>query len=1127
MATTLTIYRPPSTEIVTVNIDEKTVYSKHLMGEWHITAEFYTTSVLAIQIGDFITYDSENYYINRLPDITKLNNSTFQYKIDFEHSLYNLKKKLFISPDGLADFSYNGQAGDFLTNIIASVNEIDSGWSIGDCDITDEITLQFANESCHAALIRVAEAFNKEWSITSKAISLTDSVGYVRGLTFEYGRGKGLYKLTRQQVHDQNIITKVYGFGGTKNISDSYRDRAKRLVFAATGYLPYPASSYPYMTNNVDLYGTIEGQFTDDNIYPQRTSTLTAVDINFNEASPYAFNERTSYVEDSAMDFDVNDYLIEGQVATIVFKSGDLSGVECEIWKYDNSNKRFYIRPYADTDGYILPYYNSGSPIQPQVGDSYTLVNIAMPQTYIDTAEASLQAATLAFLTENSVPMVVYGCDFDQKYAKSQALELDAGDRVTVVDSDLGVDSEIRVSAVEFPLVNPYKIKAIIADFVPYTLQERIVKTSISTRKETIFVDRRNAELARRNTMRQNQIKDLLFDTDGYFDTGNIKPLSIETSYLAVGTKSRDYWLSNVTIKANYEGDENALYVSAGNLIHLQLEITGLGYTWVIGTPLDQDSLTPATAYYLYAKCSTTALTGEWVLSASQITVEQVAGYYHFLVGMLFSVADGYRDFDFTHGMTYINGGTITTGKIQSIDGNNYLDLTQSQFRVGDTNSSLDWNVTTPAKLTIKGALVQSPAGTFPVIVFTGAYDPGVTYQQGNQVTYDGTSWNYINATPASGQTPSEGAYWTAAALAGTDGADGADGAPGTPGADGADGATGPGVVYRGDHSGTTLYYNNSLRRDIVQYSGSYYLYKGTDAASGAWSSGNWDSFGGQFSSVATDILFAELAYVDNLGVKYFNGIAVASGDLNGIAQNVVANVALSTQWDIGVNYGVDDKVSNDGVNYVCILDNVGQEPPNLTYWTVDPNQPVAQVDQVTINSGSSGVVRIYCNGALGDVTFNQTYAKTMEDWITLHEATFNASNVAVSGSGASAWLMAMATGVAFSPSAYITNIANAYRGAIKIVGNEIWENEEDNDAYGFITINRKGYNGGMTRPRHLLIGNGKGNAIVYFDGSVGDNGAITMYSENIKLSNIPSSDVSISEGMIYRDGTTLKIKTS
>lgn len=1120
MATTLTIYRPPSTAVVTVNIDEKTVYSKRLMGEWHITAEFYTTSVLAIQIGDFITYDSENYYINRLPDITKLNNSTFQYKIDFEHSLYNLKKKLFISSDGLADFSYNGTAEDFITNIVASINEIDSGWTVGTVDTTTEQTLQFANESCHAALIRVAEAFNLEWTIVSKAISLIASVGTVRALTFEYGRGKGLYKLTRQQVHDQNIITKVYGFGGTKNISDSYRDRAKRLVFAATGYLPYPASAYPYMTKNTDLYGTIEGQFTDDNIFPQRTSTLTAVDINFAGTSPYAFNERNSYVEDSAMDFDVNDYLIEGQVATIVFKSGDLSGVECEIWKYDDTNKRFYIRPYADTDGYILPRYNGGSPIQPQVGDSYTLVNIAMPQTYIDTAETALQAATLAYLNENSVPMVVYGCDFDQKYAKSQALELDAGDKVTVVDSDLGVNSQIRVAGVEFPLVNAYKIKATIADFVPYTLQERIIKTSVSTRKETIFVDRRNAELARRNTMRQNQIRDLLFDTDGYFDPVNLKPLSIETTYLSVGTKSRDFWLSNVTIKANYEGDANAFYVTAGSLIHLQIEISGLGYTWVIGTPLDQDSLTPATAYYLYCKCSKTALTGQWVLSSSQITVEEVAGYYHFLVGMLFAVADGRRDFDFTHGMTYINGGSITTGKIQSIDTNNYFDLTQSQFRVGDVNSSLDWNVTTASTLTIKGALVQSPAGTFPVIVFCGAYDPGVTYQKGNQVTYGGSSWNYINATPASGQTPAEGAYWTAAALAGADGADGSNGA---------DGATGPGVVFRGDHSGTVLYYNNSLRRDIVKYSGSYYLYKGTDAASGAWSAGNWDSFGGQFSSVATDILFAELAYVDNLGVKYFNGVPVPVGDLNGIAQNIQANYPRSEQWYGDVNYIVNDKCYNDGTNYICIQAHINQEPPNAAYWSEDPNQPVKQVDQVTINSGTSGIIRIGCNGASNEIPFNQSYGQTMQDWIAIASADFDAAGVAVSGGGASAWFEAKTAGVAFSPSAYIINIANAYRGSIKIVGNEIWENEEDNDAYGFITINRKGYNGGMTRPRHLRIGNGQGSTMVYFNGTKGNlnpHGFIDIFTEYIRWQTIPTADTYLTEGEIYRDGNTLKIKT-
>ncbi len=699
--TTLTIYRPPSTEIVTIQIDEKTIYSKRLMGEHTIKCEFIYTSVIALQIGDFITYNLENYYINRLPDIEKINNSTFKYTIVFESVLYNLSRKLFISSDGLSDYSYNGSATDFITNIVASINEIDSGWTVGTVDTSDDLTLQFTNETCREALTRVAEAFDMEFELDGKEISLKNAVGTTTTNRFEYGRGLGLYKLTRQQVQDQNIVTKVYGFGGTKNIPYTYRSAAKRLTFvksgmAASGYLVSAASG---------LYGIIEGQYTDEEIYPKRTGLLTGVSY----AAASGWNANTDYLTDSAMDFDVNDYLIEGQVATIVFKSGDMSGVECEIWKYDNTASGFYINPFTDTDGYIQP----NTVVHPHVGDSYTLVNISMPQSYIDTAEASLQTATQAYLDENDSPMVVYSVDIDPKYAASISLSLDVGDKVRVVDTALGINSLIRISGIEFPLTNPNQIKAVIADFIPYTLQERIVKGTISNRKETVFVDRRQTETARRNTVNHKSLKDLLFDTDMYFDPVNLKPLSIETAYLAVGTKSRDFWLSNVTIKANYEGDANALYVSAGSLIHLQIEIAGLGYTWVIGTPLDQDSLTPASAYYLYAKCSKSALTGEWVLSSSQITVEQVTGYYHFLVGMLFAVADEYRDFDFVYGMTYINGNTITTGKIQSIDTNNYFDLTNNKFRIGDANGFVDWNAAASGTLSVKGNIVITAASGY------------------------------------------------------------------------------------------------------------------------------------------------------------------------------------------------------------------------------------------------------------------------------------------------------------------------------------------------------------------------------------------------------------------------------
>ena len=57
-----------------------------------------------------------------------------------------------------------------------------------------------------------------------------------------------------------------------------------------------------------------------------------------------------------------------------------------------------------------------------------------------------------------------------------------------------------------------------------------------------------------------------------------------------------------------------------------------------------------------------------------------------------------------------------------------------------------------------------------------GAYNPLTIYYQGDQVTYNGSSWNYINTTPKAGQTPVQGIYWTAAAIKGNDGTIGSDG---------------------------------------------------------------------------------------------------------------------------------------------------------------------------------------------------------------------------------------------------------------------------------------------------------------------------------------------------------------
>jgi hypothetical protein len=93
-------------------------------------------------------------------------------------------------------------------------------------------------------------------------------------------------------------------------------------------------------------------------------------------------------------------------------------------------------------------------------------------------------------------------------------------------------------------------------------------------------------------------------------------------------------------------------------------------------------------------------------------------------------------------------------------------------------------------------------------------------------------------------------------------------GDPGQQGPPGSAGTAGPAIVYRGAFTSLNIYYNNPLRRDVVSYNGTYYIYKGLNGYSTLWSTNNWESFGAQFTSVATGLLLAQLAYIENLGVR-------------------------------------------------------------------------------------------------------------------------------------------------------------------------------------------------------------------------------------------------------------------
>lgn len=490
----LNIYRGVSI-ISTVEIDEQTVLVKKLMSADRITLRVTVNSVLPLELGDHITYGTDNYYLNQAPLIEKINEQTYKYTCNFEGILYDLFNKLLISSDGLNDFSYTGNAEDILTLIVTNLNQIYSGWAVGTVDASTEKTFEFLNDNCRTALTKVAEAFNFEFELVGKTINLKEAVGTVRDLTFKYGEGLGLYSITRKTVEDKNLITRLYAFGSTKNLPYTYRNRAKRLVFEER-----------YLEKNVSVYGIKEGHYTDEEIYPNRTAPLTAV-------SEVTTGEN-SYVEDSSIDFNINDYLAEGLTAKIVFKSGELSGYEFEIWKFDWATKRIYFNPIQESDGYVIPNDNR----LPQVGDTYTLVDINMPEIYIINAEANLKAAAQKYLDANCVPKLLYVVKIDPKYTKAESITLNAGDLVTIEDTFLGIDRAIRISQLSFPICNPYKMDAIIADFIPYTLQEQVTKATISTSKAINSI---------KNVINNNNSTTVINNSSTTINEGNVKKINI------------------------------------------------------------------------------------------------------------------------------------------------------------------------------------------------------------------------------------------------------------------------------------------------------------------------------------------------------------------------------------------------------------------------------------------------------------------------------------------------------------------------------------------------------------------------------------------------------------------------
>jgi hypothetical protein len=735
--------------VVDAPIDDNSILKHTLMGEHVINMTFSLETFVDVRIGDFINWRGRKYKAIKQPVIKKSKSNSFLYNVDFYAPQYNYDQALFLL-DGINDFYLSGTVETFVFLIRDNMNRAGGTgvYGVGTYPTTSFKNIQFNQDTCLSSLQKICVEFGLEYKFADNGLSfnVAESVGVATALSFQFKNG--LRDIERKELNDGQFMTRLYPYGSERNII--YGDYGSRRLQLTSGT--------KYIENNISTFGVIEKSVIFEDIYPRRLANVQDIDL----LDPTKF-------KDYSIDFDLNDQL-SSSIAKVTFNSGLLAGYEFEVEKYNHTTKEFTLIAITTDQDETLPNAIS----KPQVGDQYVIHDIVMPESYITAAETELLSRANEYLAKYSVPNVIYEIKPDHVWFRSNVVTLNVGDIIQIVDTDFGITISTKVVEIQQSLADQYKYVIKVGNNSFVTLLNR-VQIGIEVNNENIVKERidRTAERIRiaQKVKDLNTVTKDIFDVDGYFNNEKIKPLSIETAALSVGAKPLNMNIVGLELDPNRYGIKNKIYNTSCTLVHFTIEPIVKEFA----IPSNTVDLINDHAYYIYAVCNPTTNQGIIEYSLEQKKIDHSAGLYTFLLGFLHAgiLTNGAirRNISLTYGQTFINGKFITTGKIQSLNGYNYLDLDNGSLLLSDGGfNGMDWNVTNPNTLTIKGALFQNKfGGEGSLPLWRGDYNNTTIYAKDDAVYYSGSTYIAIG-TLFSGAPPTDITKWKIMAAKGLDG---------------------------------------------------------------------------------------------------------------------------------------------------------------------------------------------------------------------------------------------------------------------------------------------------------------------------------------------------------------------
>lgn len=295
-------------------------------------------------------------------------------------------------------------------------------------------------------------------------VDLTDNAKNLFLTNPEKLKGDGFFLEQKKWIAPQtNLMPPIYrNSDGTDRFYNAENFKYPVIVDGEEkGYYQFPnpyidGNPHEYIQNFDDIKPTIEGMV---NGHGDAINTFSAfaydegdndsVDKDGNLLHPYFFAKLRTF--DQSAEFNLFDHAIENGPMQITMTSGQCSGCTFQIMvnkdtqkntvqvdssgnlvrddkgnvvvvgtpqdrQNDTINNTVWIALHKDVDTLPSVMPNMGSYNKPLVGDTFAILNISLPQAYIESAEKRLETALLEYMQDNNVEKFNFSVKFSRIY---------------------------------------------------------------------------------------------------------------------------------------------------------------------------------------------------------------------------------------------------------------------------------------------------------------------------------------------------------------------------------------------------------------------------------------------------------------------------------------------------------------------------------------------------------------------------------------------------------------------------------------------------------------------------------------------------------------------------------------